>query len=162
MRPAIGLSVLLLLAACGEDEAAKQEQGNLVRQNVYGNQIAAETPPEGPPPQLEALGSDEVEQAGLAGAGCDFSMGETLLLVAVEGGAIAKVRGRVVRLVHAGPVEASGGFFASPQVRISVGRTEPEQGQASGETMSWPAAISVTSPQSGEPYRLEGRWSCGS
>ena len=113
------------------------------------------------PPQLEPMGHDEIDAAGLQGAGCDFSVGEQVLLVAVQREAIARVDGRIVRLFHAGTLGATGGFFGSRQLRISVGRIEGAE-QTRDEGSSWPARIAVTTPRAGQPSRVEGRWSCGS
>lgn len=152
----------LLLSGCGDSgPQGDAESANLVRPAPTG---AASQPrrlqPDGPPPQLEPLGSDEIEAAALEGAGCDFTIGEQVLLVAVEREAIVRVGGRILRLSHYGPLGNTGGFFAGREVRVSVGRTEGARARES-DGPSWPARIAVTSPTSGQPSRIEGRWSCG-
>ncbi len=159
---AIGATVLILAACGGSGPQGDASSSNLATAGPPPQPATGrESQDSAPPLRLEPLGLDEVEQARLRGAGCDFTVGEQLLLVAAEGEAIAKVNGRVVRLYHNAALGPTGGFFASPEARISVGRIEGAE-QQRDEGMSWPARIAATSPANGAPSRIEGRWSCGS
>ena len=159
MRLAPASLLLLLAAGCGDDPPAKgtAQTSNMVRQDPTRQPSARDIPA----PRLEPLGHDDVERAGLAGAGCDFSVGEQLLLVAVQDDAIVRVGETVLHLARQGPLGGTGGFFASSRLRVRVGRTS-HGATAAGEGSSWPATISVTNPVGGAPQQIQGRWACGS
>ena len=166
MRAASAIALLLLLAACGDSQGV--ESNAHVENLVRAGPVPTPSPPnsstveEGPAPQLEPMGSDEIEAAGVMGAGCDFSVGEQVLLVAdADGEAVARVNGRIVRLFHQGDLGPTGGFFASRELRVSVGRIEGQE-QRIAQGASWPARIAVTTRTAGQPSRVEGLWSCGS
>jgi len=164
-RIAASLCAALPIGCADGTVVGNAQTANMVREGSSQPPPVTELPPplrgSTVPPRLEPLGLDEIEAAGLQGAGCDFTIGEQVLLVAVQDRAIARVGGRIIPLFHAGPLGGTGGFFGSYELRISVGRIEGAE-ETRDEGSSWPARIAVTTPWAGQPSRLEGRWSCGS
>ncbi len=111
MRRALaGTASVLLLLGCG-DGLLSEDRG------VTANQIQrVSTPQEEPRPvdlveRLQPITQEDLERAGLIGAGCNFSSGGKLLLVAVADGALIRFGRELVHLVGAGPVGPTGGFF---------------------------------------------------
>ena len=150
---------LLLLAGCGADPDAGA--------NVTANQLGRlSTPDPEPvddplaPVRLQPLEPGDVTHAGLSGPGCRFSAGDQVLLAANGGDAIARLEGRTIQLVPAGPLAPSGGFFRAGRVTISVGRTEAEPTTVSG-IAGWPGRITVTSRRPAAQLRRDGMWRCG-
>ena len=159
MRAAILLAAPALLAACGEraPEPTPAELANTIER------IAEQRSPKAGPlpmPALVPLAPGDVERALPAGAGCDFSIGDRLLFVATGGAAAARVNGRIVRFTTAAPLGPTGGFFEGGGFAISVGRMG-EAGVTVGETVSWPARLSLADRTRDEAQiAIEGAWRC--
>jgi hypothetical protein len=154
-------AIALLAVACGGGEA--EESGASLNQLERISQLQPEVDPKlkALEVHLQPLTRAEIEGQLEPGAGCDISRNGQPLLVAVAEAAIARVNGRIVRLVPGGPVGPSGGFFTGPGVRISVGRAS-EEGRVSDETTSWPAQVSARNPaDEAGPTTFDAVWTCG-
>ena len=158
-RVAGGLATIILLLGC-EDGLVSDDRG------VTANQIERiSTPKEDPRPpdlveRLQPITGADLERGGLVGARCDFSSGGRQLLVAVSGGGLVRFGPHLVRLIAAGPVGPTGGFFEDRRVSVSVGRLS-EEGDTAGETASWPARAIVTNRRTDVENEIQGVWTCG-
>jgi len=160
MRGLAPLALLLAAAGCGDGGTAAETNEELANQieRIAEAPKHKEVVPR--PPDLEAIGREEIERELAPGAGCDLSQDGRYLLVAVTGDAIAKVRGRIVHLRADGPVGPTGGFFRGPGITISVGR-KTDTGRRIDEVTSWPAEVAILAENIRERNRLEAVWSCG-
>ena len=148
-----------MLAGCGAEPAGEV--------NVTANQLErlstlAPEPEADPlaPVRLQPLEPGDITQAGLSGPGCRFSAGDSILLAVSDTDAIARLEGRTIQLSRSAPLDASGGFFRSGQISISVGRTEAEATPVSG-VAGWPGRITVTRRRPAAQLRRDGMWRCG-
>lgn len=154
MRAALLLPLLLTAAGCGQDQAAPPSTDQ-IRQLATPKVERIEDRM-----RLDPLTFAELEQAGVTGAGCDFSVGDRVLLAATMGGAVVKYNGAIVRLRQSGPLGEMGGFFESQALTASIGRTQGA-GTTGGESISRPARVKITDRRAGEARELAGIWSCG-
>ena len=158
MRTALGAALLLLLAGCGRGEFVGEDKG------VTENQIERLSTPEVEPAsdasasaRLQPLRpSDPIGE--VASGGCDFSANGRMVMVSTATDSVARVNGELLHLVHAAPIDGTGGFFEDRQISISVGRV----GQAGADRGAgrWPARISVTNRRTRAQTRLDGFWRC--
>ena len=156
MRLAAAL-VLVLLGACGGEaeppnaaNAADIERLSTPKQAPKADPLASV--------RLQALTAADIEQEGLAGAGCDFRLGDMLVLAAAGSDALVRINGELRHLIHSAPAGATGGFFEDRQLSVSIGRTEGEGEAAAAGT--WPARLTVTNRRTEADLELRGHWSC--
>ena len=149
---------LLLLAGCGggddPDGAASPNQIERLSTPQTANADADAAA------RLLPLTPEDVGREGLLGAGCEFSSGGAMLLVAAGGGAIVRTHDGVRHLVPSAPVGPTGGFFEDRHLSVSVGRSE-EAGRNVGEATGWPARITVTNRRAEAQQEASGMWTCG-
>ena len=161
MRP-LPLAALALLSACGGDGPTTTPAGNAADTNQIER---LSSPQEEVDPQaaarLQPLTMQDAEREGLLGAGCTFTAGGRMLLVAAGSDAIVRINGEIRHLVHSGTVGPTGGFFEDRQVSVSVGRVDEDSGEAGPESMRWPARITFTNRRAETDQELGGLWSCG-
>lgn len=163
---AIALAAICL-ASCGGDPdestvlnvESKAEANRIADLSELdkGEEAAILVPPD--PIPLQPLTFDEADRELAAGAGCDLILGDRLLLVAVEGDAIAKVGGRIVHLTT-DSLTPSGGFFKSDAVTISIGITS-DRAVVEGETARWPADVAIRKTGAEKPTQVKASWRCG-
>jgi hypothetical protein len=160
MKRPLLLALASALAGCGGEENALNEAE--AARSI--EQVATAAPVKKPDhrPTLAPLTAVDIRRELRPGPGCDFSIGERLLFVAVAGDALARVNGRFVHFTTAGPLGPTGGYFVGGGFTLSVGRTSDE-GTAAGEAGSWPGRIAVSDHGRTErPVRdLRGSWRCG-
>ena len=166
MRLLLLSAILLLLSGCdgGKDadtlNVDSKAEANRIADlaELDRNEIAAEQVRREPLP-LQPVTFEDADRELASGAGCDLIRGEDYLLVAVEGDAIVQVDGRIVHVTGDG-LNESGGFFRSPQVTVSIGRTS-DKAVIEGETARWPAEVSVRRVGDDKPVKVEAYWRCG-
>ena len=149
---------LLLLWGCG---SAKDQDNNVAPDT---NQIERlSTPPEvKEDPQagarLEPITAQDISDAGISSAACDFSSNGVILLAATGSDAIAKIAGEIIHPVQSSPAGPSGGFFEDRRLSISVGRTEA--GPAPDAAIGAPARATITNRRTEKQVELTGIWRC--
>ena len=156
MRPAAILAFIMLGACGGEPEAQNAANGADIARLATPKQEAKADPLASV--RLQALTAADLEQEGLAGAGCDFRLGDTIVLASAGSDALIRINGQLRHLIHSAPSGATGGFFEDRQLSVSIGRTEGE-----GETETtgtWPARLTVTNRRTEADLELRGSWSC--
>ena len=158
-RAAAGLASVLLLLGC-EEGLVSDDRGVTVNQIERVSTPKEEARPPDLVERLQPITREDLERAGLVGAGCNFSSGGRLLLVAASEGALVRFGPQLVRLAGAGPVSPSGGFFEHRQVSVSVGRLSEKDG-AADESASWPARAIVTNRRTEVVNEIQGVWTCG-
>lgn len=147
---------LLLLAGCGAGPANEASPAA----NQIERLSTPETEPETDPlasARLQPLEPGDVTHEGLAGPGCQFSIGGAVVLAANAEDAVARIGGETLHFTHSAPVGPSGGFFEDRQVSISVGRT----GTPARDTIGAPGRIAVTNRRTGARFEQNGIWRCG-
>ena len=160
-RAWVPIVYLLMVAACGKSRTPADD----------GNRIAPDPAPAVATlakdlPPLEPVAGDEVSNAVAPGMGCDLSVdGELLLVTGEDGGAVAKWRGRLVRLRHAGGAVEKGGRFIGEDGGdpiIDVGTPQGAGEQAGEDVTSWRVEARLSSPDSvAQPAPFAAVWSCG-
>jgi len=160
MRTLLLPLLALLAASCGgkdePDEAAGDPSpAELAARLDAVSQLPNEDEREARP-RLTPIDDGEVPDEYRAGPACRLSGGAGLLLVAAQPGAVAKIDGRAIRLVTAGPVGPSGGFWKAPGVTISVGA---RPGTNADGTAS-PAGVTVGGADDKPIQKWEANWVC--
>jgi hypothetical protein len=151
----------LLLAACGGGGGGSEAEGQ-----ASANQIVELSTPEEKvvderaSVRLQPLAASDLATEGMAGGGCAFWAGDTMLLAATRSDAIVRVEGALRHLVQSAPHGPTGGFFEDRQLSVSVGRTD-EAGAGAGTSGRWPARLTVTNRRAEIEQDLNGAWSCG-
>ena len=149
--------LLFLLGACGrESETPNAVNGADIARLATPKQEAKADPLASV--RLQALTASDLEQEGVARAGCDFRLGDMVVLASAGSDALIRINGELRHLIHSAPSGATGGFFEDRQLSVSIGRTEGE-----GETEpagTWPARLTVTNRRTEADLELRGSWSC--
>lgn len=157
VRGVVAMGWLLALSACGEPLIPETNVDQAV------NEAVAEDAPELPP--LEPVTAADFQGRLEPGAGCDLSIdGELLLVVALDGGGVAKWRGAIVPMRHVGGEVSRAGRFVGAEGAPIVDIETPEgEGEPAGDDVtSWRVAARLSSPDSdAEPKPFAAIWSCG-
>jgi hypothetical protein len=156
MRSSFLIGVILLGACGGQEEAPNAANGADIARLATPRQEAKADPLASV--RLQSLTAADLEQEGLAGAGCEFRLGDMIVLAAAGSDALIRINGELRHLVHSAPSGATGGFFEDRRLSVSIGRTEGEgDTQATG---TWPARLTVTNRRTEVDLELRGSWSC--
>jgi hypothetical protein len=157
MRLAAPPLLLLLLAGCGGGSVGGNAQittNQLERlatarpEPTVDRQLAAR-----PQPLLRA----DLEGAGMARPGCDFSKTGHMLLAVTADDAIARIDGRLYHFNHSNPAGPTGGFFEDRQLSISIGRVT----DTTGRIGRWTARMTATNRRANAQVEIVGTWRCG-
>ena len=73
---------------------------------------------------------------------------------------LARIDGRLVRLVASGPVAATGGFFTAEGATLSIGRVTQYAGAAEAYVPGWAVDVAVGGARQILPQRFQASWTC--
>lgn len=148
------------LSACGRADApgADVDPASLVN----GIEAAGREPDEdeAPPRQIAVLREADLGPEFRNRPSCRLHRDGRLLVVVVEGSAVARIDGRPVRLAISGPVGPTGAFLSGEGVTISVGREGQYSNAAESFSGDWPAGATIGGSSDKRIEKIEGRWTC--
>lgn len=169
MRMTVGTLALALLAgACSQPAEAPAEEAAAPEDSEPMALTPVDTPPDADSasldaPELAPVSRAEIEAELEPGAGCSLEDDGKLLLVAVEGDAIARPNGTLRHFAFDGDLNAlwDGGVFTAGAITITVERSEGE-GERIDEVTSWPAVATVAEEgRSSDAVYEAASWECG-
>lgn len=155
----------LVLAACSQSADVPAAEAESAEDGAQQALTPVDTPDSASieAPALAPVSRAELEAELEAGAGCSLEEDGKLLLVAVDGDAIARPHGTLRHFTFDGDLDAlwEGGTFTAGVISVTIERGEGEGEQIEGVT-AWPAIATIAEEgQDGSAVYEDVTWECG-